>query len=71
MGAESRIVGGRVMRSPTGRMPASPAPRCSECVHARTFGAGACAFCTHGTGLRSGQVLTREQAACTMFAPRA
>ena len=69
MGAEGSAVGGRVVQRARAKR-ARRVPRCTECAHAHSYGPGACAFCVHSAGLRAGQVLTPDQAACTQFAPR-
>jgi hypothetical protein len=69
MRAEGSAVGGRVVQRARAKA-ARCVPRCTECAHAHIYGPGASAFCVDSTGLRSGQELTRDQAACTQFAPR-
>ena len=69
MGAEGSAVGGRAVQRARAKR-ARRVRRCTECAHAHTYGPGACAFCVHSAGLRSGQVLTRDQVACTQFEPR-
>ena len=71
MGADRTVAGGRIVRRAQATSTGGDTRGCEECVHARSYGPRACAFCTHQAGLRAGQTLMGHQTACTLFAPRA